>query len=483
MHAPEASISVGQYAGVQAPFQAETATPALNQDQALPANDLFFGVFADAIAARESLPQLPQSLAAEPFSQKQLLIVCGRALGMIVASLILGWLFWVDLFRSDFVQMTDFANSCYVAGKIACSGQFDQLYPSLSATNYIQCQFPAIAHKLLPLIAVGSFPVWQYSPLNALVFVPFAKLSIENSLLAWQVLNILGTVLIAVLLAKPLKMKSLDVFLFCITFAPWFMMLKFGQQGILFGILPVCLGLALLLRNRPVLAGLALSLTFLNPKYLVISCLFAGLLFATNKKTALSLGCGVFFLLAITIMVSSWSTFLCWVHSLKLAELYLFDPHLLHRTFIYTSLPALAILNSPIEIRDVAKIVCYAAAALIAGTTVAIGFRSTSQQDPRQRLMLGFALMFCIMPVVEPHLLFYDLAGVVLSVLTLFYFKEKLQMPELGAIAITLWLAVNAYFLVFVLNAVKPEPMIFVLILSGIYVQLLKRTGRILCAK
>lgn len=382
------------------------------------------------------------------------------------------WMLWVDFQRKDLVEGTDFANSCYVAGKIAQSGNVSLLYPALSATDYIHSRFPEIAHQLLSTLPAGSHPVWQYSPLNAFLFSYLSFFNVETALLIWQILNGCATLAIAFLLAKSFKIRVLDAFLFCFSFAPWFMMIKFGQQGIIFGILPLCLGYWFAQRNRSVLSGLCLSITFLNPKYMLVAGLFATILFCSNRKVLPGFLMGVAFWIII-LLLSAPQMVGPWLHGLKLAELYFFDPHLLHRTFIYTSLPALSILNLPFEFREAAKVFCYAAAGVVGAVTLFIGVKASKRMTKQQFLLLALTLSFLSMPVLEPHLLFYDLAGAAIGLLGLWKLSKP-EMPNLGGISILLWLTISSYFMIFAFDLLKPDPIVFVVILTIAYIQILR---------
>lgn len=395
-----------------------------------------------------------------------------RVAAVLLCTAMIWWLLWVDFHRLDLVQATDFANSCYVAGKIAQTGNIHLLYPSMSATTYVGSPFPRIAHELLSALPAGSYPVWQYSPLNAFLFSYLSLFNVDTALLIWQILNGAATLAIAAIVAKPFRLRILDAFLFCFCFAPWFMMIKFGQQGLIFGVLPLCLGFWLALRNRSVLSGLCLSITFLNPKYLIIAGLFAAFVFWRNKKILPGMLLGVAFWITF-LFLSTPNVLLPWFHGLKLAELYFFDPHLLHRTFIYTSLPALSILNLPVEFRDVAKIVCYTAAVLVAFATLYVGARACRSMQKRQFFLLALTLSFLAMPVIEPHLLFYDLSGAAIGLLGLWKLS-KLEIPSLGGVSAMLWLTITCYFLIFAFNLLQPQPLVFVLILAGAYLQILR---------
>ncbi len=85
---------------------------------------------------------------------------------------------------------------------------------------------------------------------------------------------------------------------------------------------------------------------------------------------------------------------------------------------------------------------------------------------PKQQFfLLALTLSFLSMPVIEPHLLFYDLSGAAIGLLGLWKLSKP-EMPNLGGISILLWLSISAYFMIFAFQLLKPEPMVFVVILT-----------------
>lgn len=395
-----------------------------------------------------------------------------RVGALLISLAMIIWLVWVDVTQPRMVQMTDFANSCYVAGRIVDTGLIAKLYPTLLESNYLHCDFPKIAHQILPLLPDGSHPVWQYSHLNALFFAPFSKLSIDLALFSWQSLNWGTTIILAIILSKVFKLKAFDMGLLLFSFAPLFMMSKFGQQGLFFGILPLGLGLICLVQKQQLLGGLALSCTFLNPKYLLVAGMFFAITSLNNAKVFAGFTIGLIFWILLMITTSAPSINL-WLHALHLAELYFFDPHLVHKTFIYTSLPALAILNCPAEWRSGAKIIFYCFSALTALSTWLIARALIKQMGTREFHILALSLALLSMPITQPHLLFYDLSGMIVGILGLWQIRVELKIPNLGVLLITLWVCITGYFAIFAFNLAEPNPLLFIFTLTWLYFQIL----------
>ncbi|HIA54378.1 MAG TPA: hypothetical protein EYN91_20210 [Candidatus Melainabacteria bacterium] len=130
-------------------------------------------------------------------------------------------------------------------------------------------------------------------------------------------------------------------------------------------------------------------------------------------------------------------------------------------------------MNLPIEFRDGAKIVCYGAAAIVALATLFVGARACKRLQKREFFLLALTLSFLAMPVIEPHLLFYDLSGAAIGLLGL-WALSKPEMQKLVGVSAMLWLTITAYFLIFAFQLLQPQPLVFVLILSGAYLQILR---------
>ncbi len=89
----------------------------------------------------------------------------------------------MDFQRQDLVEATDFANSCYIAGTIAQSGNISQLYPAITATDYIHSRFPEVAHQLLSTLPVGRILSGNILRSMHFCFPHQSSFSVETALL------------------------------------------------------------------------------------------------------------------------------------------------------------------------------------------------------------------------------------------------------------------------------------------------------------
>lgn len=388
----------------------------------------------------------------------------------------LWWLIDVDLTKPALAQRTDFLNAFYVAGVIAARGSFHELYPPLGADSQVGFEFSRVAHSLLPYLPASSQPCWQYPPIDAQFLSLFAGLPSSTALLTWQFLSVSAIAAAVLFVSHISKIHWTVVSSLFIIFLPFFQTLKFGQQGIVLGLLPLCAALYLLCERRPFTAGLVASLTFLTLKFLIIAGVISVALLPTQRRMFLGLLVGCFILAGFMLATVPFLTCLQWLHNIHLSEKYFFEPHFYHNLSLYISLPALLILHFPIEFRVFGKIFFYILATVIFALTLFIEWRVASSEFPfEQKLRTVFALSFYMMPMILPHLLYYDLAGIMVANILLWNVSAPLAISQkLRAIAITSTVVIDVYFISFaILNTTTFHPLMFALILSVIFCQLL----------
>ena len=106
-------------------------------------------------------------------------------------------------------QESDFIMTFYVAGHLAASGHYDQLYPSPNARSFIDSPFDKAAHKLLPHLPRTTTGAYMYTPLVAGFFAPFRWLDPNSAMLVWQIFSIVALAASAFLLAQITRGKGI----------------------------------------------------------------------------------------------------------------------------------------------------------------------------------------------------------------------------------------------------------------------------------
>jgi len=388
----------------------------------------------------------------------------------------ISWLVCVDVFSPALAEQTDFLNSCYVAGKICATNSYDVLYPPLEASSQARTKFAETAHELMPLLPKNSSPVWQYPPIDAQFFSLFVGISPSLALMAWQILGLISIGISAYAFAKSAEIDWFNSISLLILFFPFFFTLKTGQQGIIFGVLPISLSLYFFSKQKPVLAGLAGGVTFFTMKYLLLFSFICAGLASLNLGVLFGLIASCLFICGFTLLTTPFATVVCWIHNLQLSEAYFFDPHLAHKLALYTSLPPLLILSSPIEYRYLAKVLVYSISSIVALLGLFFIWMIAKSPLPlKSRVCFIFASAIYLMPIVQPHLLYYDLSLIMPANILLWSrsISEPIQ-SKLRVLTVLLALLINGYFISFaVFNSPIFNPLVFNLLLVTIIVQIL----------
>lgn len=399
--------------------------------------------------------------------------------GVLCLALNLAWLLYVDSARPDLYQTCDFLTSFYTAGYAVMHGQTASIYPAATDTSYHLSAFDNLSHGLLPLVSANAVSNFQYTPLCALFFAPFGCLKPIEALIVWQAINLVALFCACFFLAQALGSRhALKIFLLSFSFFPVFHMLKVGQGGILFGVLPIALGLSLLARGGNFSAGLAFALCSFSPKFVPVVLLIAVSLMAMrNFRTVAGLVAGGVGLTAITLVLLPPDLWHSWAQSLHLAEqYYLLDPSITHRMYYYVSLPAILLQMAPVDHRMTAKLVIYGAAALLSLHALYFCVKVARSQASRElkTAMITIIALF-LMPLVEPHLIFYDMTGFFIAIVLLWqdWWPESVR-PKLRAFATCIVIVLDVDLLLFAfVNTQLVNPLFVVLVIGAFYLQFL----------
>jgi hypothetical protein len=160
--------------------------------------------------------------------------------------------------RNGLVKGTDFLHF-YTLGTLALQGRGDLLYDMRAQAE--------LAWQLLPQ-APDSLYVPLYGPQVSLLFAPFAGLAYGWALTAWLSTNVLVFAFCCYAVWKTcpsLQVHGWTVLLLAIAFPGFFHLLAWGQTS---GVALLCFTLAYLalLRDRKVLAGLAIGSLIFKPQ-------------------------------------------------------------------------------------------------------------------------------------------------------------------------------------------------------------------------
>jgi len=322
-------------------------------------------------------------------------------------------LFLVDanFSRPKQFQESDYIMTFYVAGRLVAAGRESDLYPAPDATSFVDASFNKAAHRLLDSLPEKTTAIYMYSPLVATFFAPLSQLSPNWSLLMWHVISIMGLILSCKILAELTKVNFSESLFLCSLFAPVFITLWSGQLGLVFGLLPLCLGYLFLMQDRALIAGHVWSLLLLKPQYFP-AVAFVALVLVLNGKFRLALGLalGISAVAAANLLLFSPGLVTNWLASHKLSDTLFTDVRYGIPVHLVTSLPADVLFLLPTSSRSAWKWPAYFGALLIWLMGLWYCWKiSRGPWESRKKLSLTLAVGCVLSGLALPHLLYYDL--------------------------------------------------------------------------
>jgi len=381
--------------------------------------------------------------------------------------------------QSEQFQESDFIMTFYVAGKLVNESRANELYPDVSTKTFVNSRFDKAAHEFLPKLPKNSAGAYMYIPLVAGFFAPFGWLNPNVSLLAWQALSVLALLWCCQLLGEITRAKTSELFFLAFLFLPIFLTLWGGQLGLTFGLLPLCLGFSLLVKNRPLLAGLVWSLLLLKPQYFLAAAFISLiLLLRRHYWTFIGMSVGVVGLLTITILGFGPELTLHWLQSHQVSDAMYSSGQQGIPTHLITGLPANLMILFPVEQRAAVKWPLYFGAVML----WLIGFYWTikitkADMDNFHSRAIALIIGACLSAITLPHLLYYDLCILVpAGALLLAKIQPWGSGKELRRLAILGWFIVSAFLAPMLAFAnMKLIPLLLELILTGLFFVLLRR--------
>ena len=366
----------------------------------------------------------------------------------------------------------------YVAGHLAATGRYNELYPSPGARSFIDSPFDKAAHKLLPHLPSTTTGAYMYTPLVAGLFAPFHWLDPNSAMLVWQVFSLFALAASALILAQVTRTKAGDIFFLSFLFAPVFLTLWAGQLGLAFGLFPLCLGYYLILRQKPFLAGIVWSLLLLKPQFFFPAA-FVAIVSACTERFRLLIGMilGVIALVSFTVGLFSWPTTLQWVTSHQVSDAYFFSGLQGIPSHLITGLPANLMVLLPVASRQSVKLPLYtvAAAAWLYGVWFCRELNKLQGRAPCQ-ISIALTIGVILASLTLPHLLYYDLCVLLPAGVLLIAKNSPFGIPGGYLVGVIGWIAISIFFpllLGFAYTTILP--LILELIILFLFLALLTR--------
>lgn len=313
-------------------------------------------------------------------------------------------------------EITDYACTFYVPGKLMATGRLSELYPSPADKRLADTAYNKAVHEILPHVPNHIDTAFSYPPIVALFASPLTYLPPAMALLVFQALS--GVALLAsALLTLGRELRRWETLFFAsFLFFPVLIALMIGQLDLLVGLLPYSL-MYYLLRDRKLLAaGFVGSLAFLKPQLVLIPGIVALVLLLNRQwKVMAGMAIGVAILLLTTL---AWGPdmFASWITAIKLQEMDFLSPTAGVPRQLAMSIPRLILFLVPTAEIPIAKPIVYALAALLILTVVAVLLRFLRREkDWPVAVNIMFTVACLTLPVAAPHLFYYDLAVLTLA--------------------------------------------------------------------
>ncbi|MGZ8443911.1 MAG: glycosyltransferase family 87 protein [Candidatus Binatia bacterium] len=378
---------------------------------------------------------------------------------------------------------SDFIMTFHVAGRLVSEGRASELYPNPSAKTFVNSRFDKAAHEYLPTLPKDSTGAYMYIPLVAGFFAPFGGLDPNLSLLLWQAISALALLWCCRELAALTGAKTGEMFFLAFLFLPIFLTLWAGQLGLTFGLLPLCLGFSLLVKNRPLLAGVIWSILLLKPQYFLAAAFVSLVLLVSGRYwTFIGMSSGVIGLLVVTLLGFGPNLTQQWLLSHQVSDAMYSSGQQGIPSHLITGLPANLMILFPVAQRAALKWPLYFGAAMlwVVGFCYAIKI-AKGRLDNVSGLAIALTIGICLSAITLPHLLYYDLCVLVpAGALLLTKSGPWAGRKELRWLAILGWLCVSGFLAPMLAFAnIKLIPLLLEIILTGLFFVLLRKLGQI----
>ncbi len=407
------------------------------------------------------------------------------------AALVLIIMYAIDFRLPDSVAISDYLMTFHTAGWIAAHGQWPALYPEAGALTFHGQAFDKLSHQLLPKMPAWSVSEYMYMPLSAFIFAPFSGLTPEFSLFCWQLVSLVAVYFSAGFVMKAsgfepsTRMRQILIASATLAFLPAALTLWIGQVGLVFGLLPLCAGF-LLLKEKPLLAGIVFSLLFLKPQMLALATFLIVCELAQKRIHAfIGVILGVIVLAQANATILGPQIFQAWLNCLQLSDKIFSNAANGVAVHLATSLPRAILLSQPVSEHAALKPVVYGVALLLLaiglGVTAMLAHNSSVIKSYEEKANLALVIGGLALPLVVPHLFLYDLCAIAPAFYLLFgttfqniapvsgrydFYKLWLQLRRIYGVY---WITVTIYCVAMVTNVHFARPLLLVAMVAMMY--------------
>jgi len=313
-------------------------------------------------------------------------------------------------------------------------------------------------------------------------FAPFSLVDPNLSLFLWQLMSVVALALSVTILSRVSRIKISELFFLSFLYGPVFLTLWAGQLGLGFGLLPLCIGYFLLLRQMPFAAGIVWSFLLLKPQYFFAPAFVALVNALTGRyRTLTGMSVGVVCLIVLTTAAFSTPLTVQWLLSHRVSDAYFFSGLQGIPSHLLTGLPANLLILFSVNERELVKLPLYAGAAAmwLFGFWFCSRFKKLQMAESAQ-ISVTFVVGLVLSSLTLPHLLYYDLC-ILLPAGVLLLARDGPLPKQIGlqAIGVSGWIAVSGFLPLLLLFAnQKLAPLLLELILLILFVWLLKQLNQ-----
>lgn len=395
-----------------------------------------------------------------PVKQSRLVFVLLR---VFFATVVLLFVF-TDLTMPATIEISDYAATFYTPGKLIRTGRLNELYPSPKDTRLADTAYNKAAHSFLPHLPAAMGTACSYPPFVALLISPLTVLPPALSLLAFQILS-LSAFAASVFLLAGCDWARTDRALFsAILFTPLLVVVWIGQLDIVAAILPYACMYHLLTKNKSYLAGLVASLSLMKPQLALVPFFVATVLLSKRQwRMFAGLASGASLFALITVVVFGPEVCGGWLVAMKLQEADFLSPTSGVPRHLTVSIPRFVLFMVPLSQVSSFRPVVYGLAALLLVTALLVCCRfARAYQDDSDVLKMTIVVACLAIPVVAPHLLYYDLSVLaVAGILVCAYdWSDTSFSTYLRPRALNLWIVISIYPFIFALSQSMYLPLV-----------------------
>jgi hypothetical protein len=376
-----------------------------------------------------------------------------------------------------FVQVSDFGTSSYIAACLVKLGRVYDLYPDISNHVLYQSSFTNYSHQVLNSLPASQIPMFQYPPLLAFLLQPIAYLPLQAAYLLWQLISVSALGLSVFLIASVSSLNWIICFGLSILYLPVLHTLLTGQIGLILIFLPLASGYFLLRRGHPAAAGVAWSFLMLKLQFLpIVLLMITTLLFAKQWRCAAGFAVGLIILSLCNIFCLGTQTACQWLRLINISDALASSVNYSASIYLQTSLPRAVMLALPMLWRIKLRMIIYLLSLLIGAHSLVNCVRLIKKTKDYMSVMpYVFVLGIFLMPLISPHLFYYDLSIFVLAGIVIYAEPRLRSNSKLMRDLLIGWVLIDLYLITALfVNRLLAQPILLAAVLVWLYLRVLK---------